>query len=131
MRGVRDGRENRRVSRTNGRSAPFPGFSRGIPLVGQRPEAPPKGRHYYHVPVLIQRPGQPLEADAYECYFPMPMNGIYFQALQKDITGTLTVDGQPAPKVIALQPVFLGFVPQKELDRQERDKAEKKVELVQ
>jgi hypothetical protein len=106
-----------------GRRIPFPASGR-IPIVGERPTALPEGRHYYHVPALIQRPGQPLEADAFEAYFAMPINGVYFSEMQADITKKLTKEGEEPPKVILLQPVFLGFIPQEELDRREREAAE-------
>jgi hypothetical protein len=44
----------------SGRTAPFKGFSRGVPIVGQRkePQGPPPGRHFYHVAFAEQRDGE-------------------------------------------------------------------------
>jgi hypothetical protein len=106
------------MGRSNGRTVPFPGFSRGVPIVGAKPEAPPAGRHYYQVPALIQRPEKPLEAESFEAWFPAPMNGVYFKTLEDDVRKSL---GDPDAKVVLLAPVFLGFVPQEEVDRREAE----------
>lgn len=110
----------------NGRTPPFPGFSRGIPIVGQpRPDAPPAGAYFYQVPALIQRAGAPLAADSFEVRLPTPMVGTQFKRLEGEIAASLAgVEGAPAPKVVLLAPFFLGFVPQEELERQEREQAE-------
>lgn len=102
------------------RTPPFPGFSRGIPIIGQpqpKPGAPPPGAYYYQVPALIQRPGAALEIETYEVRLPQPMEGVRFTALQRQVADELAGDG-PRPKVVLLAPYFLGFVPQEEVERQ-------------
>ncbi len=72
------------MSGHNGRTAPFPGFSRGLPIIGQaKPGAPLPGAYFYQVPVLIRRKGQPLDADSFEVQLPMPINGVHFRQLEK------------------------------------------------
>lgn len=112
----------------NGRTAPFPGFSRGvpIPIVGQK-AAEPVGRYFYNVPVLVQRQGQQLQAEAYEYSFEVPFNGVHLAQVRRAIAEELKAEApdQPAPAVVPLQPIFLGFIPQEELDRQEQQQADK------
>ncbi len=119
------------MSRHNGRGAPFPGFSRGVPLVGERPQ-PPKGRFYYYVPVLVRREGLPLDADEVQIWFAQQLNGINFQAIAPQAVQYLKAKSPdlPEPSVVVLAPTFLAFVPQEEIDRQERE-ANSKIEVVQ
>lgn len=111
------------MSRFNGKSRPWP-FQRGmpinVPIVGQCEAAPPAGKYFYSVPVLVQRAGHGLEAEAYECQFPMPLTGVHFMQIGKSVRDDLKkrYPDEPAPKVVPLTPFFLGFIPQAELDRQ-------------
>ena len=110
-----------------GRSDPFRGFSRGIPIVGHPPEPEqPAGLHYYHLPVLIQTEAG-LRADVYQVKVPSPLDGISFsrvgrqledeiQALEPPPRRSLLdrLLRRPAPRparVILLSPVPLGFIP--------------------
>lgn len=113
-----------------GRTLPFPGFSRGLPIVGARPEMPPEGRYYYHVPILISRPGAPLEADSYEANFPLPIEGVQLLALVRDIEASLkgAAPDLAAPRVVPLTPFLLGFIPQSEIEKAEAKIAERKEE---
>lgn len=118
----------------NGRTVPFPGFSRGVPIVGQpMPQAAPEGKYFYNVVALIRRDGHPLDAMDYEANFPLPMNGVHFMALRAEIANQIKAERPdlPEPRVMLLAPQLLGFVPKEELERQEREAAEKKVEVVQ
>ncbi len=104
----------------NNRTPPFPGFSRGVPIVGQRVD-PPKGRYFYQVPALIRREGEPLDADSFEVAYPIPMNGAHAKALAVQIQQKLqqVAPERPAPRVILLSPILLGFVPQEAIDAAE------------
>lgn len=102
------------------RTPPFQGFSRGIPIVGERATAPLPGRYFYEVPCLIQWPGQPLEAESFEFGFAGPMEGVRFKTVPESVREALMArehGKEGAPRVVALAPVFLGFVPQEEVDR--------------
>jgi hypothetical protein len=101
------------------RSLPFPGFSRGIPIVGQAPDAPPAGLYYYQVPVLVMRDGQSLTADSLEFRFPQPLEGLRFKALPGAAAEHLKKKSPELaePKVVVLAPFFLGFVPQEVIDK--------------
>ena len=101
------------------RTPPFNGFSRGIPIVGQS-QKPPAGAYFYEVPALIRREGQPLDADSYEVRVPAPLEGVRFKALAGQLASALheSAPDLPAPKLILLAPIFLGFVPQEVLEAQ-------------
>jgi len=106
----------------HGNRLPFPAPGR-IPIVGESPAALPQGRFYYQVPCLIQWSGQTLQADSFELYFPMPLEGVRFKVIPDIVVAHLKdahPDHDPAGlKVVPLQPFFLGFVPQEEIDKQE------------
>ena len=97
------------------RTLPFPGFSRGVPIIGQQqPPEPAKGLYFYQLPVLIARPGAPLDADTFEIKLSMPMTGVHIKQLTAEITEQVAAKtpDEPKPKVILLQPIMLGFVPE-------------------
>lgn len=103
-----------------GQRLKFPPSGR-VQIIGERePQAPPAGRYFYQVPVLIQRPGCALEADTLEYSFPAPLEGIRFKQIARSIATDLKEKAPelPEPKVVPLSPFFLGFVPQEEIDRQ-------------
>lgn len=102
-----------------GQRMPFPPSAR-VPIIGERPDAPPVGKYFYQVPALILREGQAMDADSFEFAFPMPLEGVRFKNLAPSIAKTLQESNPdlPAAKVVVLAPFFLGFVPQEELDRQ-------------
>lgn len=119
------------MSNRNGRTLPFKGFSRGVPVAGlpiigeRRPDAPPEGGYFYQVNVFIRREGQPLDMDSVEVKLPAPIEGMTFKGLQEQIAGDIRArdpEGPPAT-VILQQPIFLGFIPQEELDRRAAERA--------
>jgi hypothetical protein len=97
-------------------------FEGGVPIIGQprQPAAPPKGRYFYQQPVLIQRPGEQLEADTYEVQLAMPLTGPLFKELAKNIAAAMKQKEpeRAEPRVILLQPIELGFIPQEQIDAQ-------------
>ena len=72
------------------------------------------------MPALIRREGQPLDADSYEVRVPAPLEGVRFKALAAQLAAALheSAPDLPAPRLILLAPIFLGFVPQEVLDAQ-------------
>jgi hypothetical protein len=115
---------------SKGNRLPFPPSGR-VRIIGEEPQGPPAGRYYYEVPAMIRYPGEPLDADSFEFWFPMPLEGIRYKTLSKSILAELQrlEPGKPAPKVVPLAPFFLGFIPQEELDR--RAEEEKKLTVIQ
>lgn len=110
------------------RSVPIKGFSRGIPIIGEdKPAAQPEGLYYYHVPVLVQRPGKQVEASSFEAHFPQQLDGMNFlgitrryeaevhgpkaPTLMQRMLRALRLQREPARTVVVpLAPYFLGFV---------------------
>lgn len=105
------------MSRNRNRTPPFPGFSRGLPIVGQGEPRPAAGAYFYQVPVLVNREGRALAADSYEIRLPMPLEGVRFKSLAAQITEEVRKKepDAPAPTVVLLQPIFLGFIPEDRL----------------
>lgn len=101
------------------RTPPFPGFSRGLPIIGEN-KGPAPGAYYYQVPALIKRAGEPLDAETFEICISQPLEGVRFKTLASQIAEGQRMGDDPPPKVILLPPFFLGFVPQDEVDRQKR-----------
>jgi len=106
------------------RTAPFHGFSRGlpmngVPILGQAPEGPPAGLYYYQVAVLVLRDGQALTADSVELRFPEPLEGRRFKTLPAAIATHLQKQAPELaePKIVVLSPFFLGFVAQEVIDQ--------------
>lgn len=91
----------------------------GIPIIGQQREGPASGAYYYWLPVLIQWEGQQLEADGFECEFSMPLEGTQYLRMAAKLRASVAErhPDRPAPRLVPLAPVFLGFVPQAELER--------------
>lgn len=101
------------------RTQPFPGFSRGVPILGYRPRPaePAPGAYFYQVPALINRDGKPLAAESFEVRLDMPLTGVHFKNLAKKTEEEMrTKEADPTLCVVLLQPFFLGFVPQDKLD---------------
>lgn len=113
---------------------PFPASARVKRFEAPAPAAtvaPQAGRHYYHIPVLVQWPGHGLEAQGFEAWFRRPMDGhLYLDIVRKYESGEAGDLMPPAPSlfrrvllalrlakplgrpaVVALAPMYLGFVP--------------------
>jgi hypothetical protein len=104
---------------------PFPPSGR-IPIVGQKPDAPPAGLFYYEIAAFVMRPGEPLTAEAFEFSFPTPLEGIRYKKLPEWIADRL-IAREPErvrPSVVVCSQFLLGFVPQEEIDRQAAAAAE-------
>lgn len=105
------------------RTIPFPGFSRGVPIIGDNGKAPepPKGRYYYQIAVLIKSNDQPLDCESYEVYFPHQMTGADLKSIAPMIHASMKerAPDAPTPKVVPISTFFLGFVPQEALDEAE------------
>ena len=98
---------------------PFPGFSRGVPIVGQRPPEPPPGRYFYQVAVLVMREGQPLSAESLEIQLSKPLDGFDYKRLPPTIVESLkaAAPDPPAPRVVIVNVWELGFIPQEAIER--------------
>jgi hypothetical protein len=101
------------------RTAPFPGWARGIPIVGQRAPEPPPGRYFYEVSVLVKRAGRELDAESLEIQLGRPLEGVVYKALPKMIVESLKQRAPelPDPRVVIVNVWELGFVTQEALDR--------------
>ncbi len=110
------------------RTPPSKGFSRGMPIQRIEAQTPPAGTHYYHVPVLITRAGWPLEATSFEMSGPEKIDGAKFITTVRQYEADVRRhDSENPPRgtgvtswwrpergvanVVALAPVYLGFVP--------------------
>ena len=101
------------------RTAPFPGWARGVPIVGQRaPELPP-GRHFYQVAILVRREGLPLDAESMEIQLSKPLDGFDYKLLPQKIVESLRAKAPdlPEPRVVIVSVWDLGFIPQEAIDR--------------
>ena len=98
---------------------PFPGFSRGVPIVGQRPPEPPPGRYFYQVAVFVMRTGEPLSAESLEVQMAKPLDGFGYKALTPMIVKSLQEKApeQPAPRVVIVNVWELGFITQEAIER--------------
>lgn len=119
-----------RESRTPRSPLSFGG--RGLPIIGEtkpEPQAPPTGKWHYHVPVLVQRAGCAVEADAFSVGFKQQMDGPTYYAIvaryERELVARemsadtwwarllrrLRLRAPASLRVVPLQPVQLGFVP--------------------
>lgn len=103
----------------NHRTPPFPGFSRGVPIIGNGPRELPPGLHFYEVSVLVRRDGQPLDADSLEIRMEKPLDGFQYKKLPQAVSAELKrrAPDLPEPRVVIVNVWELGFVTQEALER--------------
>lgn len=108
------------------RTMPFPGFSRGVPIIGGAgPRQPEPGLYVYLASYFVQRPGEMPQAESTQCAGDGPLDG---HALLQLIAGlekqhAEQASDKPAPRVVLLgAPLKIRFVPQAQLAAEQAEK---------
>ncbi len=106
------------------RTPPFPGFSRGVPIIGAAANAEQPGLHYYLVSYFVQRPGEMPQAESQEMQSSAALNGASLMRMIRELEEGIAAAEPERPKarvVLIGQPMKLGFIPQHVLEAQEAE----------